>query len=337
MEFEPIDITQIIVAIISLFGTIYSVLKGQREHERLQGAIENQQTDLQKDILRESRRVKWILCIFVILLMLNLAVFGYRYLSPEVEIVYPCEGADVETCEMIEGISCRIPEEHVIWIVIRPHAANHYYPQDGPADVEINGDWSSSSTIGIDGDAGKKFDIIAVLADGTAQDEFNRYLDWCREMNSWPGLERLPEGVSICDRITVMRKKLTVVTDVRVSVPANQYWYNTGIKVKKGDKLEITAEGTWWNGTDETGPDGYHGSCGQCPVVDGNLGELIGRIGNGMPFRIGSFAEIIVTEDGILWLAMNENTGSCEDGKEGSCYKDNNGLLQVEVVVWCIQ
>jgi len=45
-----------------------------------------------------------------------------------------------------------------------------------------------------------------VLANKDAQDTFNTYLKKGKEEKSWPGLERLPEGAVIYDRITVMRK-----------------------------------------------------------------------------------------------------------------------------------
>jgi hypothetical protein len=138
--------------------------------------------------------------------------------------------------------------------------------------------------------------------------------------------------------------KAVIVEQSQVSVPANCYWLNTDVKVEKGDYLELKAKGKWYSGISTTGPKGDRGikallglrGCGQCPVVFGNLGELVGRVGNDFPFRIGNSAVVVATKDADLWLAMNDSTGSCGSGPPGSCYDDNHGWLQVTVTVWRI-
>ncbi len=122
------------------------------------------------------------------------------------EITYPPSDGRVDIKEIVRGTSKSIPEEKVIWIAIYPHEVSRYYPQDLPADVQVNGDWSSSIFIGIEADVDKKFDIIAVLLNKEAQDAFNDYLEECEEKKSWPGLEELPSGADIYDRITVIRR-----------------------------------------------------------------------------------------------------------------------------------
>lgn len=126
--------------------------------------------------------------------------------APSLKITYPCSGGRVQIKEIVKGTSQNIPKEYAIWIVIYSHEVSRYHPQDYPADVQANGDWSSSAFIGIGIDVGKKFDIIAVLAGKEAQNAFNDYLEECKEKKSWPGLERLHEGAVIYDRITVIRK-----------------------------------------------------------------------------------------------------------------------------------
>lgn len=136
-----------------------------------------------------------------------------------------------------------------------------------------------------------------------------------------------------------------IVDQDLVSVPANQYWFNTDVEIEKGDYVELEAKGQWYSGISSTGPKGDRGilallgrrQCGQCPVVGGNLGELVGKVGDEFPFRIGNSAIIVATKDDNLWLTMNENAGFCKDSREGSCYDDNNGSLQVRVTIWRIQ
>lgn len=134
-----------------------------------------------------------------------LQVFSTPTLSTMVRITYPSDGSKVERKVTVRGTSQNIPEGQVIWVVIYVHEARRYFPQDLPADVQVNGDWVSPVIIGIDEDVGKEFDIIVVLVDQKAQDAFNDYLkDWGGKYPS-PGLERLPEGALIYQRITVTR------------------------------------------------------------------------------------------------------------------------------------
>ncbi len=207
MQIQPIDITQIIVAIITAIGVI----------------IATRQRRMQREIPRpegETRRIStWtiLMGVSLILLVANLGVFGLRLWKPEientypydgteVEITYPYEGATVEIREMVRGYSQKIPEGHAIWIVVYPHLVDLYYPQNNSADVQIYGDWTSNTSIGFEEDANSKFDIIAVLADKRAQDAFEAYIKQAKDTKTWPGLGKLIEGTTIYDRITVIRK-----------------------------------------------------------------------------------------------------------------------------------
>ena len=136
----------------------------------------------------------------------------------------------------------------------------------------------------------------------------------------------------------------TMVGQYPVDVLANKYWRDTGINVKHGDWLEFTAEGKWWSGISRTGPQGDGGilglsrpGSGQCPVPEGNLGELIGKVRGQTPFRVGRVAVRNVTKSGNLLLAMNDNASPGPNNKKGSFYDDNSGSLQVRVTVWRIQ
>ncbi len=141
---------------------------------------------------------------------------------------------------------------------------------------------------------------------------------------------------------TALPPSAVIVDESVVDVLATKYWGDTGIKVQRGDWIEFSASGSWWSGISKTGPDGDGGippfgwarpSCGQCPVPDGNLGELVGKVDDGVPFRIGRLALLSIDRSGNIILAMNETTGPCKDGRPGSCYDDNTGALKVKVTV----
>jgi hypothetical protein len=125
----------------------------------------------------------------------------------KVKIEYPIPESKVPFAERIQGTSQLLPENQKIWIVIFPLAANSYYPQDRYADVQPDGKWQTVAYIGIkDQNIGEVFDVIAVLVDSDAFELFKRYSKESKEKQEWVGLENLPDGATVYDRITVVRK-----------------------------------------------------------------------------------------------------------------------------------
>jgi PA-IL-like protein len=97
-----------------------------------------------------------------------------------------------------------------------------------------------------------------------------------------------------------------------IRVEANQAWTDTGITVKKGDRVSFNASGQI----------SYGQSAGQTASPDGNgdvrqptypvpvmpVGGLIGKVGNTAPFPIGSNTQpIVMPADGRLMLGVNDN------------------------------
>lgn len=95
-----------------------------------------------------------------------------------------------------------------------------------------------------------------------------------------------------------------------VMVQANQQWNDAGITVKKGDRVSFTTSGQVSYGQGMTaGPDGDPAlRKPDYPVAAMPAGGLIGRVGNGAPFPIGSNAQpITMPNDGRLMLGVNDN------------------------------
>jgi hypothetical protein len=104
----------------------------------------------------------------------------------------------------------------------------------------------------------------------------------------------------------------TVAQPGAVQVQANQQWTDTGVTVKKGDRVAFQTSGEirWGQSPDQTaGPDG-NGSMRNpaYPVPVAAVGALIGRVGNSAPFPIGSNNQpIVMPADGRLYLGVNDN------------------------------
>jgi hypothetical protein len=69
----------------------------------------------------------------------------------------------------------------------------------------MHGEWSVPVTIGSKDNVNSKHDIIAVLANQTAQEIFSSYMENCKNTSSWPGMIEIPDGSVRYDYITVKR------------------------------------------------------------------------------------------------------------------------------------
>jgi hypothetical protein len=111
-----------------------------------------------------------------------------------------------------------------------------------------------------------------------------------------------------------------------VRVEANQAWTNTGVMVKRGDRVVFRATGqiNWGQGADQTaGPDGNASLTSRnYPVPVMPVGGLIGKVGNSAPFPIGSNSQpIVMPANGQLMLGVNDND-----------LGDNSGFFSVVVI-----
>ncbi len=125
---------------------------------------------------------------------------------PDVNITYPIEGGKVLGIETVKGASQAIPSGSLVWVVVFLPSVGRYYPQNFSVDMQANGEWSSVVYIGQEGDVGLRADIIVVIADNNAQGAIQAYLQNARDAKNFAGMERIPDGAMIYDRMTVERK-----------------------------------------------------------------------------------------------------------------------------------
>jgi hypothetical protein len=112
---------------------------------------------------------------------------------------------------------------------------------------------------------------------------------------------------------------------IQVKVYANQNWQDTGVTVQVNDIVEVKyISGTWsinpsWGYVDPAG----HSFAPHPPnpIPAAQPGELIGKIA-GLFFRIGRQEEFVVRHEGHLYLRMNDDILS-----------DNDGVLRVQITV----
>lgn len=116
-----------------------------------------------------------------------------------------------------------------------------------------------------------------------------------------------------------------------LTIPANQDWTDTGIDLREGESLHVTATGNvkFSSSDPATGPNGapreWKDLIRSYPVNDAGRGALIGLIGEkgvATPFLVGQDAKFEVQKNGRLFLGVNDNQ-----------YGDNTGSFQVTVDV----
>ena len=133
----------------------------------------------------------------------------------------------------------------------------------------------------------------------------------------------------------VLRQAVTpAVAPTQAVVGAAQGWTPSGVTLRRGGRLTLTAEGRWSvsgalaatvaSNIAFVGPDGIAGRTSpRALLASANIGALIGKIGeNGAPFLVGSKYDGAIAADGPLLLAINDDAGA---------FADNQGRLAVAV------
>ena len=114
-----------------------------------------------------------------------------------------------------------------------------------------------------------------------------------------------------------------------VTVPGNQRWVDTNLNVRKGESLAISATGqitvaSGGNAEFVATPDGSASMTAPrngYPIPGLPVGALIGRVGNGTPFGIGSNnPNVGMPANGRLFLGVND-----------SVLEDNSGAFAVTI------
>jgi hypothetical protein len=110
----------------------------------------------------------------------------------------------------------------------------------------------------------------------------------------------------------------------QIDVPAStdKPWTDTGIEVRPGDTVVITAEGTLTLPQEKTcGPDGqargFRDLMKAYPVNEAGLGALIGRIGSSdvaVPFLVGGRKVVQMHRAGRLFLGINKTKEALDGG-----------------------
>jgi hypothetical protein len=122
-----------------------------------------------------------------------------------VAINRPIEGSLANYSTTVSGTSQNIPNGQTIWLVVQVPKVNRYYPMIAPVAIDSTGNWYSFATLGGPSDIGDQFNVIAVVANKTAQDNFIEYNINSMNANNFPGTVALPAGAIEYSKVQVIR------------------------------------------------------------------------------------------------------------------------------------
>jgi hypothetical protein len=125
----------------------------------------------------------------------------------------------------------------------------------------------------------------------------------------------------------------TTPREITISVPGNSRGTDTGLDLRSGDSVTVSATGNVTAGrragvvSPDGGRVGFGSIAGTYPVTTAGVGALIGyiRLANGQitqPFAIGSQRSFTAPADGRLFLLINDDN-----------YGDNSGSFDVRIVM----
>lgn len=139
----------------------------------------------------------------------------------------------------------------------------------------------------------------------------------------------------------------TTLRPISFSISANQTWQDTGIRLNDGDTISIRYLSGGWDWTrdypdfDATGDPDPQNTCerishlvapgakpGICPIPDGQIGALVGKIADNDPFLVTNVLNYTVPQnigtDQTLYLMINDVFNGL---------RDNDGEIRVTIIV----
>jgi len=109
--------------------------------------------------------------------------------------------------------------------------------------------------------------------------------------------------------------------DVQVGLESN--WIDSGVFVRRGEKVQVSATGVVTAGRSRISPDGLRSTDPTAPLPNAAEGELIGAIGNDSRapvMELGSNREFTADHSGRLFLTLNRGS-----------YADARGAFNVQI------
>jgi hypothetical protein len=128
--------------------------------------------------------------------------------NPMAKLTIPGDGEPASHKVVIEGAYSEKEENMDLWVVVRPVESPSFHPQPGPIGKEAGMKWSTIAHLGESQskNIGEEYIIYFVSTAIEGSRVFSNYLENPENVDKWPGLKTLPDGVNAIDSIRVIRK-----------------------------------------------------------------------------------------------------------------------------------
>jgi len=148
--------------------------------------------------------------VFAILMSASCEAHVPESVVSKLEITQPVDGDTISKETAFKGISPELPAGSTIWICMLP--AHVFYPLGQATTFRMVQEsglrWQAHVWVGTDSptETGREYQILAVVADEGATQEFQAYKEEFDLTGVSLGMQNLPEGAEVHAEITVIRE-----------------------------------------------------------------------------------------------------------------------------------
>jgi len=144
--------------------------------------------------------------IALVILVIGLVAICVNYVQTSNEtslsITSPADGVLVNMYEWVSGTSQSIPDGQHLWIIVR--VEDRYFAHEVTT-INPDGIWRHEVQIGQKDETGQHFDLMAVLADGSAHETLQNWRETWNTKSQYD-LQSLPTGTTQYCTVTVIRR-----------------------------------------------------------------------------------------------------------------------------------
>lgn len=160
-------------------------------------------------LVKSDRFLVTTTLVFAILMSASCEAEVPESVVSKLEITEPADGDTISSRETtFRGISPELPAGATIWIFSL--GGTRYSPLGQATTFRMVQEsglrWQAYVWVGYDTDIGKKFRILALVADERATQEIQAYLEKWELTGNYPGMVNLPEGVEVHAEIFITRE-----------------------------------------------------------------------------------------------------------------------------------
>ncbi len=127
---------------------------------------------------------------------------------PSIRLENPVDASRIPRPASVSGVVSGLPTGATIWVLTQPIEGGEYQPDQRATVDRATGRWTGTVYAGDPRplDAGKEFNVLAVISDANADRQFQAYVDENEKTQDYEGLRTLPAGAGPIAQAKVVRE-----------------------------------------------------------------------------------------------------------------------------------